>query len=173
MRGNQEMTELLRSYRDGENLMRVFVLAAMLLASSSLCPSFAQEEGKAPAAGPQDGVPAQSDQNSQQPRNQRTGRDQPTADGREMGHDWRMHRDNGDRMGRDDGERDWRMHRDREAGGDRDMDRGRNREREDRDWNRGGRDRDDRGYFDEVRPRHRVKVCVEYENGDEYCRYRE
>jgi hypothetical protein len=29
------------------------------------------------------------------------------------------------------------------------------------------------GYIDEDRPRHRVKVCVEYANGDEYCRYKE
>ena len=46
----------------------------------------------------------------------------------------------------------------------------------DRD-NRGGRDRADRGrndsdYYDEDRPRRRVKICIEYENGDEYCRYK-
>jgi hypothetical protein len=28
-----------------------------------------------------------------------------------------------------------------------------------------------RGYYDEDRPRRRVKVCVEYEDGDEYCHY--
>jgi hypothetical protein len=43
--------------------------------------------------------------------------------------------------------------------------------------NRGGRDRADRGrndsdYYDEDRPRRRVKICIEYENGDEYCRYK-
>jgi hypothetical protein len=26
---------------------------------------------------------------------------------------------------------------------------------------------------DEGPPRRRVKVCVEYDNGDEYCRYRQ
>jgi hypothetical protein len=36
-------------------------------------------------------------------------------------------------------------------------------------------DQDDgygRGSYDEDRPRRRVKVCFEYKNGDEYCRYR-
>ena len=32
--------------------------------------------------------------------------------------------------------------------------------------------RDDRDYDDEDRPRRRVKICIEYENGDEYCRYK-
>jgi hypothetical protein len=35
------------------------------------------------------------------------------------------------------------------------------------------RDRDSSRYYDDDRSRRRVKVCVEYENGDEYCRYRE
>src|ERR1700730_6508036 len=166
-----------------ENLMRVFVLAAMLLASSSLYPSFAQEEGKAPVEAPQTGVPAPTDQKSQQQQqqDQRTGRDQTRSDDREMGRDCMigregmMRRGDGDRMGHDDREmgRDWRMHRDREAGRDRDKDRERYGERGDRDWDRAGRDRDNRGYYDQDRPRRRVKICVEYENGDEYCRYRE
>ena len=156
--------------------MRV-VLAAILLASSSLCPSLAQEQGKPPVAAPQT-VPAQPDQNSQQQRDQRTDRDQPRADDRGMGRDWRMRRGDGDRMGRDDREMgpDWRMDRDREADRDRDRYRGRYEDRSDRDdrgWGRPDRDRDYRGYYEEQRPRHRVKVCVEYENGDEYCRYKE
>ena len=67
--------------------MRVFVLATILLASSSLSPCFAQQEGKAPVAAPQAVAPAQPDQNSQQQRDQRTGGDQPKADDREMGRD--------------------------------------------------------------------------------------
>jgi len=155
--------------------MRVFVLATILLASSSLSPSFAQQEGKAPVAAPQAGAPAPPDQNSQQPRDQRTDRDQPKADDREMDRGGMMRRGDDDRMGREYREMGphWRMHRDREAGGDRDMDRERYRERGDRDWDRSDRDRVGRGYFDEDRPRRRVKICVEYENGDEYCRYRE
>ncbi len=155
--------------------MRIFILATVLLTSSSLYPLFAQEEGKAPTGGPQTGAPAQTDQKSPQQLDQRIGRDQPRADDREMGHDGRMHRGDSDRMGRDDRETgpDWGMHRDREMGRDRDMDRGRYRERGDRDWDHADRDRDNRGYIDEARPRHRVKVCVEYANGDEYCRYKE
>ena len=36
-----------------------------------------------------------------------------------------------------------------------------------RRWDRADQEHD-RGYYDEGRPRRRVKVCVEYENGDEY-----
>jgi len=151
------------------------VLATMLLASS-LCPAFAQEEGKAPATPPTDqkagAVPSQPDQNSQQTRNPPTDRDQSRAGDREMGRDWRMHRD--DDRSRDEREpgRDWRM-RDRETGHDRDMDRGRYRGPGDRDWDRAGQDRPSRDYYrDEEGPRRRVKVCVEYPNGDEYCRYK-
>jgi hypothetical protein len=188
-----------------ENLMRVFVLAAMLLASSSLYPSFAQEEGKAPVEAPQTGVPAPTDQKSQQQQDQRTGRDQTRGDDREMGrdcmigregmmrrgdgdrmggdgmtgHDRMMGRDgmmrrgDGDCMGGDDREMgpNWRMHRDGGPGRDRDMDRERYSDRGDRDGDY--TNRNNRGYSDGDRPRHRVKICVEYENGDEYCRYKE
>ena len=103
------------------------------------------------------------------------GRDQPRADDHEVDRDWRMRRGDGDRMGREDREMgpDWRMHRDREADRDRDKDRGRYGDRGDRDWDRADRDRNSRRYYDEDRPRCRVKVCIEYENGDEYCRYKE
>jgi hypothetical protein len=172
-----------------EKDMRVFVLAAMLLASSSLWSS-AEEPGKAPAAAPQAGTPAQTDQNSQPQQDQRIGRDQPKTEDREMGPDSKTRRGDGDRTGRDDREmgrggmmrhsdgdrmgrddhemgQDWRRHR-----GD-DVSRDREPERGDRDWDRADRDRDNRGYVDADRPRRRVKVCVEYDNGDEYCRYRQ
>ena len=173
--------------------MRVLILAALLLGSSSLCPSFAQEQAKPPQAKPpvdvpQPGAPVRTDQNSEQPRDQRTGRDQSRADDREMGPDWRMRRGDGERMGRDGREMgsEGRMRRDGERIGrddremgpdprmqrDRDWDRGRYSARGDRDGDYADRDNDDRGYFDEDRPRRRVKICVEYENGDEYCSYR-
>lgn len=155
--------------------MRVLVVTTMLLASS-LCPAFAQEAGKPPAPVPptdQKGgaVPGQLDQNSQQTRNPPSDRDQSRAGDREMGPDWRIHRDDG--RGRDENEpgRDWRM-RDRETGHNRDMDRGRYREPGDRDWDRADRDRPSRDSDREDGSRRRVKVCVEYLNGDEYCRYR-
>lgn len=36
----------------------------------------------------------------------------------------------------------------------------------------GWADRDEDRYF-ETRPRRRIKTCVEYDNGDEFCRYRD
>ena len=45
-------------------------------------------------------------------------------------------------------------------------------DRDNRGWDRPDRDSDYRSYDDD-RPRRRVKVCVEYDNGDEYCRYRQ
>ena len=63
--------------------MRAFILATVLLASSSLSPSFAQQDEKAPVAVPQAGAPAQPDQNMQ--RDDQTARDQPKADDRAMG----------------------------------------------------------------------------------------
>ena len=152
--------------------MRVFILATILLASSSLSPSFAQQDENAPVAAPQAGAPAQPDQNL--PRDQRTDRNQPKADDHAMGRGGMMHRGESDRMGCDCREMgsDHRMLREREMGRGRDMDRGRYGEREDRDGDHADRDRDNSGYFDEDRPRRRVKICIEYENGDEYCHYR-
>ncbi len=153
--------------------MRALVLVTLLLASSSLS-SFAQGEGKAPISPPQavPTQPAPSDQNGQQPRDQRTDRGQSKGDEREMGRDWRMRRNDGDR-GRDDRDMGPDMRRgDRDEYRDRDTDRGRYGDRDDRGWDRADQNRDYRSY-DEDRPRRRVKVCVEYDNGDEYCRYRQ
>lgn len=42
-----------------------------------------------------------------------------------------------------------------------------------REWRMHGEDDEDSGYHDENdQPRRRVKICIEDENGDEYCRYR-
>ncbi|MFH1340900.1 MAG: hypothetical protein ABIL01_06765 [Pseudomonadota bacterium] len=176
--------------------MRVIVLAAMLLASSSLC-AFAQESGKTPPAAPQTETPAQADQNAPSPPDQKDGREQPKTDEREMGPDWKMRRSDSDRRDSDDREtaRGGMMHRgdsdrtgrdDREKGHggmmrrgdddrmgrDRDKDRGRYQERGDRDRERADGNKDDREYSDAEPPRRRVKICFEFENGDEYCRYR-
>ena len=78
--------------------MRVVILATVVLASSSLCPSLAQQPAKHPIAAPQT-APSQPDQNSQQQREQRTERGRPKDDDREMGRDWRMRRGDGERMG--------------------------------------------------------------------------
>ncbi len=157
--------------------MRVIILAMALLASSSLSPSFAQETGAPPMAAPQT-VPMQPDQDSRQQRGQRAERDRSRDDDREMDGDWRMRRGDSDRMGREDREMGpgRRMHRDRDEYRDSDKDHGRYGDRAEGD-NRGP-DRADRGRsygdaYDENKPRRRVKICVEYENGDEYCRYRQ
>ncbi len=42
-----------------------------------------------------------------------------------------------------------------------------------RDWRMRRDEDEDRGYNDEDRPRRRVKICIEDENGDQYCRYRQ
>ena len=157
--------------------MRALVLASVLLASSSLS-SFAQGEEKPPIS-PAQSVPTPSvpPDHSQQPADQRTDRGQFTGDEREMGRDWRMHPGNGEHETRGDretgrpdarrGERDEYNPRDKDRGryGDRD-------DRDDRGWDREERERAYRGY-DEDRPRRRVKVCIEYDNGDEYCHYRQ
>lgn len=54
---------------------------------------------------------------------------------------------------------------------------GRNWRRDDDDMDRGRRygsmDRSEGRYSYELPPRARVKTCIEYENGDEFCRYRD
>ena len=151
--------------------MRASVLAMLLLASSSLC-SFAQEQGKAP----QTGLPTQSeaaaatDQKPSPPPDQNAGRDQQRTEDREMGRDWKLRRSGeSERAGREDREigRGEMMRR---GDGDR-MGREKPATSLEALWDRMDRDRDYRGYHDD-RPRRRIKVCVEYDNGDEYCRYR-
>jgi hypothetical protein len=154
--------------------MRVFVLATVLLLSSSLCPSRAQEAGKTLPATPQT-VPAPSDRNPAQPRDQHAERDRPGGDDREINRDGRMHRGDGGVMGQ--GDRDMgsgrRMQRDRDDDRDSDKDRGRYGDRDDRSSPRSDRADQGRGYGDprdDDAPRRRVKICIEYDNGDEYCR---
>lgn len=158
--------------------MRAAVMATILLASSSLYPAVAQDQGKVPLTVPQT-APVNPDQNAAPQIDLRAERDRPKDDDREVGRDWRMRRHDGDRMDREMGQ-DERMPRDREMGRDRGQyggqDEGRQRDprwdRADRD-HRADRDNDNRRYRDEDRPRSRVKICIEYENGDEYCRYKQ
>ncbi|MDO9561136.1 MAG: hypothetical protein Q7J60_05930, partial [Bradyrhizobium sp.] len=156
--------------------MRVFVLATILLATSSLS-SFAQEQGKTPAAAPQAGAPAQTDQAPPASPDQKADRAQQKPDNRAMGPDWRIRRSDNDRMDRDDREKGHggmmrrsdsdRMDRDdretrhggmiRRSDSDRmdrdsDIDRGRLSEGGDRDWDRADRDRFYQSYAAE-RPR--------------------
>jgi len=114
-----------------------------------------QEIGNSPANQPQltPVQPERSPRQAEQSRDQ----DRKSAEDVQLGRDWTTEPRDGDRraqrrMGRmnddDDSDhrtvgRNWRMQRD-----------------------------DGRGYYDEDRPRARVKICTEYENGDEFCRYR-
>ena len=156
--------------------MRVVVLATILLASSSLCPSLAEEPEKSTIVAPQT-VPPQLDQNLPRERDQRAERDRPRDDDREIGRDWRMHRGDNDRMSRESREmgQDRRIHRERDDDRDGSKDRGRYADRDDRGPDRAGRGPGYGEADDEDRPRRRVKVCIECDNGvngDEYCRYK-
>jgi hypothetical protein len=115
-----------------------------------------QEMGSSPAANAPALTPVQPERS---PRQSEQARDQErkSAEDVQVGRDWRAEQRDGDRMGQrrmgrmndeDDSDhrtvgRNWRMQRDY-----------------------------GRGYYDEDRPRTRVKICTEYENGDEVCRYR-
>jgi hypothetical protein len=66
--------------------------------------------------------------------------------------------------------RDWRTQPSENESMDRTM--GWDHRKPGRDWRIRRDDDDDRAFSDEDRPRRRVKICFEYENGDEFCRYR-
>jgi hypothetical protein len=142
--------------------MRVFAVATILLLSSSLVPSFAQDEGKAPTPNQPQTVPVQPERSPQQSDQMRE-EDRRGNEDRQISSDWRARPSDSNRdssmghMGqmRRDMDRDHRTMRMRPEA-----------DRADRDGYGGGS-------YDEDRPRlRRVKVCFEYENGDEYCRYR-
>jgi hypothetical protein len=148
--------------------MRVFAVATMLLLSSSLVPSFAQDEGKAPTPSQPQTVPVQPERSPQQSDQSRE-EDRRRSEDRQIGSDWRARPGDSDSMGHM-GQKD--MSRMMEKMG-RDMDRDHRTMRMRPEDDRADRDGYGRGNYDEDRPRlRRVKVCFEYENGDEYCRYR-
>jgi hypothetical protein len=137
--------------------MRVFAAATILLLLSSVAPGLAEEAGNAAGSNPPLTVPVQPERTPQQSEESR-GHDPQRADDLKIGRDWRAEERRFDRSqtnetGRMTDEQD----RDHPAVG-----RGRHMDRDD----------DERGYRDDDRPRRRIKICFEYENGDEYCRYR-
>jgi hypothetical protein len=155
--------------------MRIIAVAAVLLLSSSLAPVFAQEAGKAAGSNQPQTVPVQPEHTPQQSEQSR-GQDRDRGEDVRVGRDWRAQQRDDDRMPRRDDDRMGRMDRmDRNSMG-RMMDEDREHRTVGRDWrarpdDRADRDGYGRGSFDEDRPRlRRVKVCFEYENGDEYCR---
>ena len=153
--------------------MRVFAVAAMLLLSSSLVPSFAQDEAKAPALSQPQTTPVQPELTPQQ-SDQAKEQNRQRAEDTRVNRDWRAQQRDGDNMGRG-GQNDTGRMRDMDRDTDRDHRTvGRNgRMHPDYDRDRADREGSGRGYYyDEDRPQRRVKICVEYENGDEYCHYR-
>jgi hypothetical protein len=78
-----------------ETAMRVFAVATILFLSSSLVPTFAQDEGKSPATSPQT-VPVQPERSPQQSPEQ----DRNRGEDRQVGRDWRAQERDGDRMDR-------------------------------------------------------------------------
>ncbi|MBX9648876.1 MAG: hypothetical protein K2X57_17675 [Xanthobacteraceae bacterium] len=153
--------------------MRV-LLATVLLVSTSLCPLLAEEAAKAPPAASQT-VPAPPDRNPAQPRDQPAERDRAGGDDREFNRDGRVRRGEGGSMGQADREMGFarKMQRDRDDYRDGDKDLGRYGDRDERSSRRVDRADQGRGYGDardDEAPRRRVKVCIEYDNGDEYCR---
>jgi hypothetical protein len=115
----------------------------------------AQQEKSAVSNQPSTTVlqPERSPQQSERSREQ----DRRSGEDVQVGRDWRAQQRDGDRMGRM-GQR--RMNDDNDS----------DRRTVGRNWQM-QRD-DERGYYDQERPRPRVKICTVYENGDEFCRYR-
>jgi hypothetical protein len=115
-----------------------------------------QEVGNPATVNPPQLTPVQPERAPRQTEQSR-GQERKSAEDAQVGRDWRVEQRDGDRMNQkrmgpmyDDDDwdhrtvgRNWRMRRDY-----------------------------GRGYYDEDRPRTRVKICTEYENGDEVCRYR-
>jgi hypothetical protein len=154
--------------------MRVFALAAVLLLSSSLVPAFAEEAAKAAGSNQPQTVPVQPERTPQQSEQSRE-QDRERAEETRIGPGWKAQQRDDDRMQRRDDDRVGRMDQNNMG---RMMDRDSESRTVGRDWrtrpdDRADRDGYGRGSYDEDRPRlRRVKVCFEYENGDEYCRYR-
>ena len=142
--------------------MRVVAAATVLFLYSSLVPSFAQNAENAPAPSQPQTTPVQPERRPQQ-SDQAREQDQKRSEDVRVGRDWRAQQRNdlSDRAtARGHADRDDRTERD-----DR-------RDRGDGGWDRHHYYRDSGSDFDDDRGTRRVKTCVEYENGEEYCRYR-
>jgi len=150
--------------------MRILGITTALLLSTTIVPSFTQQEEKSPVPNQSQSTPVQPERTPQQSEQSRQ-QDRKSAEDTRVDRDWRAQQRDGERMGRMD---QGRMEQERM---------GRMNDRDDWDHRSVGRNwqmqRDDRrgyddgrGYYDEERPRFRIKICREYENGDEVCRYR-
>lgn len=137
-----------------EDRMRALALAATLLLSFAP-PSFAEQEGAPPAPSRPQTAPAQPQTVPMQPERTPQQSEQSRKEDQRRGEDVQV-------------DRGWRAHERDDESMDRSMGHDWDHRKPGRDWRMRGDDDDD--YAD--RPRRRVKICFEYENGDEYCRYR-
>jgi hypothetical protein len=160
--------------------MRVLTVATLFLLSSSLVPAIAQQQANPsaqsqPETGQPQTVPVQPERTPQQSEQSRA-HEQKRGEDVQVGRDWRTQSRDDDHMGRMGENHMGRMmeHMDHMERMMEHMDRQMRRamEREQGYYgDRGHGDGYDRGDYDEAR--RRVKICVEYENGGEYCRYRD
>jgi hypothetical protein len=146
--------------------MRASTLVAVLLLSPALLPTvaLAQQPETSPGSSEAQTTPVQPERTPQQ-SDQARARDRQSADDTQVKRDWTTQRRDDDRMGMD------RMRQQHMGRMMEDMD----HRTTGRNW-RMQRDEDDMDrrshYSDEDRPHRRVKICFEYDNGDELCRYR-
>jgi hypothetical protein len=150
--------------------MRTLLFAAVLLGSSSLQPLLAQDQSNQSQSNQPQTVPVQPERTPQQSEQSRE-QDRERAEDVRVGRDWRTDERGADRMDRMGRNEERRTHESME-----DMDRDRTVGRNWRmrpDEERADRDSYDRSYYNEDRARRRVKICYEYRDGDEYCRYRD
>jgi len=147
--------------------MRILAAATVLFLSS--CPVstvvLAQQADSTPGSGQPQAVPVQPERTPQQSDQVRQ-RERQSAEDARVNRDWTTQQRDDDRMGMER-LRQQRMGRMM----DQDMDHrttGRSsRMQRDDDMDRRSQS------FDADRPYRRVKICYEYENGDEFCRYRD
>lgn len=148
--------------------MRVSTASTILLLSSGLVSGFAFAQQPETSPGSNESqtqtTPVQPDRTPQQ-SDQARERDRKSAEDTRVNRDWTTQQRDQDRMGMD------RMRQQHMGRMMEDMDRrttgGNSRmQRDDDDIDRRSR------YYDEDRPHRRVKICFEYNNGDEFCRYR-
>ncbi|MCK1683888.1 hypothetical protein IVA87_32040 [Bradyrhizobium sp. 147] len=153
--------------------MRVSAIATLMFLSSGFVSgfAFAQQPESAPGSNEvqttplQQTTPVQPERTPQQSEQARE-QDRKSAEDTRIRRDWRTQQRDDDRMDVDRMRQRHmgRMMEDtdhRTTGGNTRM------QRDDEDMDRRWR------YRDDDRPRRRVKVCFEYENGDELCRYRD
>ena len=119
-------------------------------------------------------TPVQPERTPQQ-SDQSRDRERRSAEETRINRDWTTRQRGDDRMDKDQMRQRQMGRMDDDDDDHRTM--GRNWRRDDDDMNPGNRyghaERNEGRYHYNVRPRPRVKTCLEYENGDEFCRYRD